>query len=190
MDPVTFIRESCEIQGATTPEDLIGMTRAYDYAVERSWRFDQNGGIRVQLSDLSSFICYIRNNPVWVEFRDLPVTLPNCNVIPGGRDEILRQLKNLFAAIKNLTPTEFYWAFEEIHPWDDGNGRVGTLIFNLLNNTISAPVHPPENPKWRADLPAGLLKRSGIHAITMSLPSPEKLQSFLDNGWKPYYLKD
>lgn len=42
-----------------------------------------------------------------------------------------------------LTAAEFYQEFEEIHPFIDGNGRVGSLLFNLINKTLDNPIKPP-----------------------------------------------
>lgn len=39
--------------------------------------------------------------------------------------------------------SQFYYEFEEIHPFVDGNGRVGKILFNYLNGTLHKPVMPP-----------------------------------------------
>lgn len=43
----------------------------------------------------------------------------------------------------NLSPSEFYKEFQEIHPFVDGNGRTGKILFNWLNGTLEKPVMPP-----------------------------------------------
>jgi fido (protein-threonine AMPylation protein) len=42
-----------------------------------------------------------------------------------------------------VSASEFYQEFETLHPFNDGNGRVGAILFNLLNGTLSDPIVPP-----------------------------------------------
>lgn len=42
-----------------------------------------------------------------------------------------------------MTPEEAYREFEEIHPFRDGNGRTGKIIYNWLKGTLEHPVMPP-----------------------------------------------
>lgn len=42
-----------------------------------------------------------------------------------------------------MNPEEAYKAFEEIHPFRDGNGRTGKIIYNWLHGTLKTPRMPP-----------------------------------------------
>jgi len=69
--------------------------------------------------------------------RKVPVTFRN-----GGSSLhyklVPRAFENLMGAVKEkaLTPHEFYKELMYIHPWIDGNGRIGFLAYNLLNGTF------------------------------------------------------
>ncbi len=44
----------------------------------------------------------------------------------------------------DTTPGEKYHIFELIHPFEDGNGRVGKIIYNYLRGTLNNPSFPPD----------------------------------------------
>lgn len=57
------------------------------------------------------------------------------------------QLDLLIEDQNRLAPAEWYRQFEEIHPFRDGNGRVGALVYNWLSGTLDEPGFPPS--AWR-----------------------------------------
>lgn len=74
-------------------------------------------------------------------YRVVPVTVSGS--VSGSYQFIPRQIDNLCEAINEdrLTAAEAYQEFEEIHPFKDGNGRVGSIIYNWMRG--GNPKTPP-----------------------------------------------
>ncbi len=75
--------------------------------------------------------------------RKGPVVINNRSVGPDYR-EIPRLMEIVFSkeTLNALDPTQVYIEFEEIHPFLDGNGRVGLILFNALKGTMENPTRP------------------------------------------------
>ena len=85
------------------------------------------------------------------------IPLPEVEMVPKLMGYLLAGFKPFGAEAPNTVesypslyeqPVEFYRWFEEVHPFADGNGRVGSILYNKLLGTLEWPyehlVRPPD----------------------------------------------
>jgi len=60
---------------------------------------------------------------------------PPWHVVPRMIDELVRD-------VNVIDHNAWFKAYEEIHPFVDGNGRTGLILYNWLNGSLTWPVWP------------------------------------------------
>lgn len=78
-------------------------------------------------------------------FRKTPVSFKGGKVL-HNHGTIPREIENWITSCNEAYCTfdESYQRLEEIHPFLDGNGRLGAIVYNYLNDSLDNPVNPPE----------------------------------------------
>lgn len=136
-----FCANQCQAQRDCVPHDVVGMRDAYR-------EFERHDYIMLPTIErtflLDTAITLITNGKC-NQFRKTPVVFQDGSK-GATYHEIPRLIESLDKAFLNnrLTPEEYYQEFESIHPFSDGNGRIGAIIYNSLKGTLDAPIHPPE----------------------------------------------
>lgn len=140
MNLTEFVIDNCVRQSATEPKDYIGMTRACDYGVRIFNRITYNIRPGIEMSDILVLGQFV-NATSEISWRNVTARFNNGNegVAPKHIDRLINQLLDMQTV---LTPDEFYWEFERIHPFVDGNGRVGAILHNVLTGEFWT--NPPE----------------------------------------------
>lgn len=72
--------------------------------------------------------------------RRTPITIDNI-AIPAPQDGALDTLLSVWY---DLSPEELWTEFQKLHPYRDGNGRIGAILYNMRRRTLAFPQDPPK----------------------------------------------
>lgn len=142
-----LILVQCARQKATRPKDIAGFALAYADAKHLCMETVRSG---VTKREIKALILYwgelvdCRNREGW---RHVPVTFANgrSGLAPSLIPRAMETFCTSFAKCIFRTRTDAYKEFEEIHPFLDGNGRVGHILYALYSH-IQQKTWPSEPP--------------------------------------------
>lgn len=146
MHPFDYCASETERQSGTMAE-AIGMFSAW-----QNFARIRNNGFRIIESDLIKTVRTIFNDPS-LNYRKVPavfnqgVPALSAELIPHAMKRLGEALNskesNSFLETPRMNADYFTREFLLIHPFADGNGRVGSLMWNVLNQSIADPEPMP-----------------------------------------------
>lgn len=134
INVVQWAAQECDRQ-KSGELSVANLCEAWIYLATRPSKFFDSALIRI----LGCFVDPVANSK---GYRTLPVHFANGQVV--GASNIPHQIDNLCEYSNVLLPLEWYIEFEKVHPFQDGNGRVGSLMYNFLSGTLNEPIAPPD----------------------------------------------
>lgn len=131
---VDYCAQECAWQGSG--ELSVGwMVHAWEYALSKCMHPITVTHIRVlgKMVEPEKNKNGFRRQPVWVGYNEKM----DWERIDGATKWLVEE------QVGGVDPIEWFRKYEDIHPFIDGNGRTGTLLYNWLLHTLDHPVHVP-----------------------------------------------
>ena len=138
-EEIEFLRESNAIEREYSKEALDDATNAWIMACLNS-KYLNKQNISYILGIHQRLLKRL-NKEIAGKIRECPVTISG-KTKWNSKEEIIKELNILH---KNIPKTEeeikqWHIKFEEIHPFEDGNGRTGRILMNIQRLKIGLPL--------------------------------------------------
>ncbi len=113
-----FIRESNRIEGIIREPTEAELTAAELFL----------GLARIEIADLCNLVSVFQPGAVLRDKPGLNVRVGN-HIAPAGGKEIKEQLQNILDHLGRFGSYKTHLAYEMLHPFTDGNGRSGRMLW-------------------------------------------------------------
>jgi len=130
---IELINKQCELQSATSKEQVDGFAQAYKEAKDLILDIDSfnvlNGD---EVEDIILHFAVLIEKRNSKGYRKVPVTFSVG--VTALKPELIKRAMQSFSrsyAEGIMEPVEAYAEFEKIHPFEDGNGRLGDLLWKM-----------------------------------------------------------
>ena len=144
-----LIHDQARLQHADSPEQIQGLTDAWNaakYAVGKNPEVFDDPGKTEEFALLLAALIEPRNSK---GYRRVPVTFGPGKPPALDPEQVPRAMESLWTAFSEqlADPEEWYHEFEKIHPLEDGNGRLGDIMWKIAKVRQGEEwptTHPPD----------------------------------------------
>lgn len=144
-----LIHDQARLQHADSPEQIQGLTDAWNaakYAVARNPEVFDDPKKTEEFALLLAALVEPRNIR---GYRRVPVTFGPGKPPAVDPEQVPRAMESLWTAFSEqlADPDEWYYEFQKIHPLEDGNGRLGDIMWKVakVRQGEEWPTsHPPD----------------------------------------------